>query len=538
MKKLFHRKKNSAPSSPEQTPPHSRLPGDVTNDPTLRTSRYESTTSAGLPQTGQYPLKGNNSSVALQGRRSETYSRGQASGGVEPSPRPSTSNPYYGSLPTPRVTSASYDHESAGYPLTDGPSEPGPVSNYQQAQRAPQSSLPIQDFSNLNLNFDSDGRQGANVYDPQGRHNEQSAFIPERQDSDNPSTRHERRAYGANYTPETRNIARAETIPSDTDFSRPNGNYDRLADHGRQEYHTGRYSSLQEPSDSALGYQPETHPSGTGNRPIARKQIAQQHPAAAHQEALPSSSPDHRNRYHPAPSFARASQPEDSRGTRTERTFQPRSNLDHSPRSNAPAGRPSAQEVVERARGHTYDTEVVEKVAPAVVHERVHEDVHHIREEHITKEIHNHDVYHRILPIIDVEVLPPRHFLPVEGGGLVEISSKEVPGRGNNWVIAETASKIPSDQPASRSSRPFSARKFNGNEGDAVSYNMAGGYERTEQTWVHPPELETGGRDTGQTWPMEFGNEKPAKSPRSKSSKAKNSRNPGEPHSSRMQSRA
>lgn len=157
---------------------------------------------------------------------------------------------------------------------------------------------------------------------------------------------------------------------------------------------------------------------------------------------------------------------------------------------------------------------IINLCVPAVVHETVVQDVHHIREELITKEIHTHDVYHRILPVIDVEVLPPRHFLPVEGGGLVEISGKEVPGRGKNWVIAETASKIPSDQPAPSQQRIFSARQFPGTEGDAVRYRTREGHEKTEETWVHPPTLETGGRDTGQTWPMEFGNEAATKSSR------------------------
>ena len=110
----------------------------------------------------------------------------------------------------------------------------------------------------------------------------------------------------------------------------------------------------------------------------------------------------------------------------------------------------TAEDVVHRSRSDTYDTEVIEKVSPgkslrsdvpwvenpphllffvAVVHETVLRDVHHIHEERITREIHNHDYFHRILPVIDVEVLPPRHFLPVEGGGLVEISTSEVPGR-------------------------------------------------------------------------------------------------------------
>ena len=140
-----------------------------------------------------------------------------------------------------------------------------------------------------------------------------------------------------------------------------------------------------------------------------------------------------------------------------------------------------------------------------MVHETVHQDVHHVREELIRREIHTHDVYHRILPVIDVEVLPARHFLPVEGGGLVEINADEVPGRSNNWVLAETVSEIPSDQPAPSIPRMFTAREFSDDEGDDISYTTPEGYERTEQTWVHPPELETGARDTGQSWPMVFG---------------------------------
>ena len=141
-----------------------------------------------------------------------------------------------------------------------------------------------------------------------------------------------------------------------------------------------------------------------------------------------------------------------------------------------------------------------------MVHETITKDVHHIREEVITREVHNHEIYHRILPVIDVEVLPARHFLPVEGGGLVEVSADEVPSRGRNWVIAETASKIASDELPPHKTDRFSARAFSATEGDSTRYIAPGGYEKTEQTWVHPPELETGARDSGQTWPMEFGN--------------------------------
>ena len=140
-----------------------------------------------------------------------------------------------------------------------------------------------------------------------------------------------------------------------------------------------------------------------------------------------------------------------------------------------------------------------------MTHETVHQKIHHVHEEKITRDIHEHDVYHRILPITDVEVLPPRHFLPVEGGGLVEIGANEIPGRGNHWVIAETASKIPSDQAPPVGARQFSARNFPEREGESKRYIVPEGFEKTEQTWVHPPEVETGARDTGQTWPMIFG---------------------------------
>lgn len=184
------------------------------------------------------------------------------------------------------------------------------------------------------------------------------------------------------------------------------------------------------------------------------------------------------------------------------------------------------KKILEKAQSNSAHTEVIETIAPgkfpaidcatdisfnlptlAVVHETIHQQVHEIRQEFITREVHNHEYHHRILPIIDVEVLPARHFLPVEGGGLVEINRDEVPGRGRQWVIAETASKTRSDQPVPQAIKRFSARDFTGSEGEFKRHVTPGGFERTEQTWVHPPELEIGGRDTGQTWPQELGGE-------------------------------
>lgn len=162
---------------------------------------------------------------------------------------------------------------------------------------------------------------------------------------------------------------------------------------------------------------------------------------------------------------------------------------------------------------NTADTTVTERIAPAVVHERRHKDIRHIREEKITSEIHTHDVFHRIQPIIDVEVLPARHFVPAADGSLREVAEETLPGRVRekvrNWIVAETVSRIPSSTAVeSLRGRPrqFTARSFVGTEGDFKRYVTADGVEHTETTWVHPPVLEEGARLTGQTVPIHFEN--------------------------------
>ena len=59
----------------------------------------------------------------------------------------------------------------------------------------------------------------------------------------------------------------------------------------------------------------------------------------------------------------------------------------------------------------------------AVTHEHIKPLAHHINTKEYTREIHNHDVYNRILPVKDTEVLPTRHYAPspTDAGRLVEI---------------------------------------------------------------------------------------------------------------------
>jgi len=68
---------------------------------------------------------------------------------------------------------------------------------------------------------------------------------------------------------------------------------------------------------------------------------------------------------------------------------------------------------------------------PAAIQETRVVNTHEIVEQRITREVHNYDVVHRVLPVIDIEVLPPRHFVPsTKGDSLVEIPASQVPGGG------------------------------------------------------------------------------------------------------------
>ncbi|KAK5746013.1 hypothetical protein LTR17_001143 [Elasticomyces elasticus] len=156
----------------------------------------------------------------------------------------------------------------------------------------------------------------------------------------------------------------------------------------------------------------------------------------------------------------------------------------------------------------TEDATLHERWAPAVTHEKVIQNVHYVREELITREIHNHHVFHRVLPIIDIEVLPARHFIPVEGG-YAEIAEEEIPGKsGSNaqWIIAEMVSKgLPRSKGPIVPER-FTARRFDGKDGDYKEYTTADGIKRTETTWVHPPTYyEPGAIQSGQTYPFYIG---------------------------------
>lgn len=92
MKKLFHRKKHDDPSSsPSQPSPYSDRNGSR-----LSTSPYDAIPAGGLPQTGDYPIKGNDTANVLKkkpSRRSSFRSWRSSSGSQQP--------PLYNRSPTP-----------------------------------------------------------------------------------------------------------------------------------------------------------------------------------------------------------------------------------------------------------------------------------------------------------------------------------------------------------------------------------------------------------------------------------------------------
>jgi len=77
----------------------------------------------------------------------------------------------------------------------------------------------------------------------------------------------------------------------------------------------------------------------------------------------------------------------------------------------------------------------------AVVHETVYPKVHHVREEIYTREIHDEHIYDRILPIIDVQVLPAKHFAPMgPNGEFVEVPAAAVAARGGGPTVGRIGS--------------------------------------------------------------------------------------------------
>ncbi|KAL8822206.1 MAG: hypothetical protein Q9191_007053 [Dirinaria sp. TL-2023a] len=502
--KYLHRKKGDSPQQPQR----SRATSQGATGSKLGTTRYEATPPGSLPQTGSYPIRGNNSTAAnTRPESAPSYPLGNTPTRTEAPPYndfqffdqrpPQTTVPRQQQQQNPSSgMDAGLAQGMSGLNISDNAGSdsaaPSPISYYSpsgpgrldpRVDRHPQTGLGGQNVNRQKAHQQlpsTYGSPSASAGGYSGRYDEQyqnapGSQVPTRgfsEDVDDAGERDRRRR---------------DSIP-------------------RKQIGTSAQSSTSPVSRDTAGL-PAQSPTQRGP-PVPQHDVhlSQQTPRRDSPLASRQNYPDLRQQSVTprGPYTNRVSSIGQDRYTSTNEGPTYFAPVPH-PTSGERLRNPSAEEIVARAGTNTRDTEVIEKIAPAVTQESVTEKVHHIREEVITREIHTHDVFHRMLPVIDVEVLPPRHFLPVEGGGLVEIGADEVPGRSTNWVIAETASTIASDSSAPTARRRFTAREFPGKEGDEVTFSADEGHEITHTTWVHPPELETGGRDTGQTWPMVFG---------------------------------
>jgi len=195
---------------------------------------------------------------------------------------------------------------------------------------------------------------------------------------------------------------------------------------------------------------------------------------------------------------------------------------------------PSLDDIVDLK--DSVDTDVTTKKLPAVVHEHVTPTRREIRQDVITREIHNHDVYHRILPVIETEILSTKHYVKSQDGEtLNEIPESMVPKQtvtgklDQNWHISkpgpgrlasghdpcETASRTSTDsapdgpviglargEPRTRprGNSKASSLKSNKNREPILSSKKESitkdGIPRTEYVWRQPPVFETIKGDT------------------------------------------
>ncbi|KNG51331.1 hypothetical protein TW65_01346 [Stemphylium lycopersici] len=148
---------------------------------------------------------------------------------------------------------------------------------------------------------------------------------------------------------------------------------------------------------------------------------------------------------------------------------------------------------------NTVDTDREITWAPAVTHEVIKPHEHEVIQQQIHREIHNYTYYHRLQPVLQTEVLPPRHFIPnPDGEGLIEISADELPARtGKNrwWDIVQKETALPET--------PFEWRT----EPQIIEgkpYVTEEGFERRETTIIYPPTLEDMSNYPGMVQPVHF----------------------------------
>jgi hypothetical protein len=140
---------------------------------------------------------------------------------------------------------------------------------------------------------------------------------------------------------------------------------------------------------------------------------------------------------------------------------------------------------------------------PAVINEIIKPHEHEIITERVHRDIHNYEVYHRIQPVLDTEILPARHFVPSSSQShLIEVSEQDLPdctGDNQPWIVGERKS------PANEQFHTPQAQLTEPKAGGYQTFTTPEGFERKQTTWLHPAELEDMGGYDGPVMPVHFG---------------------------------
>lgn len=150
-----------------------------------------------------------------------------------------------------------------------------------------------------------------------------------------------------------------------------------------------------------------------------------------------------------------------------------------------------------------------------MTHEHIKPSIHHINNEQYTREIHNHDVFHRVLPVKETETLPPKHYAPspTEPGKLVEIAAPAAPismAMASHTTCAKDVStnraspvdKVPvtaRPQPKSFPDAHPGARRHLVRETTVIAPD---GTVRTESVWRYKPTTESAAHDETEITPL------------------------------------
>lgn len=109
----------------------------------------------------------------------------------------------------------------------------------------------------------------------------------------------------------------------------------------------------------------------------------------------------------------------------------------------------------------------------AVTHEHVTPVIHMVEQEQITRDIHNYDVYDRILPVKEHVELPPRHYTPDAYGKLREMTPQE--------LAAEKQGSGMTQMPNQQRKRILVSE---------TTVTSPGGTQNTESVWRYPEDVD------------------------------------------------